>query len=212
MKLRLLILILLLIDGAMIYCESITLFRVWHSSGLATLRFYTQSSNLWALMGCSLCAIAEIMCLANGQALPDWTRLIRFVFTACLMVTMIVAACILAPMDKNATFHQFMLEGHLLYLHTVCPLMMLLSCLLHAGAPLNARHALIAIIPTAIYAAILLTLNIRRIYSGPYFFFKVYEQPIYMSILWCIVILGGNFLIAWLLTRAQGVLGQLFIR
>ncbi len=212
MKLRLLPLILLLIDAAMIYFESTTLSRIWRSSGPSMLRYYTQSSNVWALIACSVCAACEIVCLIGGYALPGWTRLVRFVATCCLMVTMIVAACILVPLSGNTSFRSFMLEGDMFYLHTLCPLLMLLTCLLHAGAPLTARHALIAIIPTVIYGAITLTMNIRRVYSGPYFFFEVYRQPVYMTVVWCFVIIGGNFLVSWLLTRVQGALGQLLIR
>ena len=38
-----------------------------------------------------------------------------------------------------------------------------------------------------------------RVVEGPYPFLRVYEQPVYMSIIWVIVILGSAYGIAFLL-------------
>ena len=50
-----------------------------------------------------------------------------------------------------------------------------------------------AIYFTLIYAAIFITLNILKVYEGPYPFLMVYKQPVYMSIIWFILIVGGAF-------------------
>ena len=54
-------------------------------------------------------------------------------------------------------------------------------------------------LPTLIYALILMALNLMRVVEGPYPFLRVYEQPVYMSIIWVIVILGSAYGIAFLL-------------
>ena len=201
MKLRLHILILLVIDLAMIAMEWQPVSREWRGNGPWMLRFYTQSSNVLAMFTCIICAACEIFCLVKGCALPRWEQILRYISTCCLMVTLIVAACILVPMDKGNTFRGFMLEGTLLYMHTVCPLVMLAGCLIHGGAPLTAVHALIAVIPTVIYGIITLIMNAKRIYSGPYFFFRIHQQPWYMTVMWMAVIVGGNFVVSWLLGK-----------
>lgn len=198
---RLHILLLLAIDLAMVVMEWGVLSAAWKSSGAPMLRFYTQSSNVLAMFVCAICAACEIFCLACGCPLPRWEQILRYVSTCCLMVTMIVAVCILVPMDKSQTFREFMLEGGLLYLHTLCPLVMLAGCLLHGGAPLTARHALIAIIPTVIYGIITLIMNAKRVYSGPYFFFRIYQQTWYETVMWFAIIIGGNFVVAWILAK-----------
>ena len=200
-KMRLHILLMLAIDLAMVAMEWSVLSRAWKSDGAWMLRFYTQSSNVLAMFVCAICAACEIFCLVRGCALPGWEQIIRYISTCCLMVTMIVAACILVPMDKSNTFRSFMLEGGLLYLHTLCPIVMLAGCLIHGGAPLTVQHALIAIIPTVIYGVVTLIMNAKRIYSGPYFFFRIHQQPWYMTVMWMCVIVGGNFVVSWLLGK-----------
>ncbi len=205
LKLRLHILLMLAIDIAMIAMEWPVVSREWKSSGAWMLRFYTQSSNVLAMFVCIICAACEVVCLIRGCALPRWEQLIRYVSTCCLMVTMIVAACILVPMDRSQSFRGFMLEGALLYLHTLCPLVMFAGCLLHGGAPLTAKHAMIAVVPTVVYGIITLVMNAKRIYSDPYFFFRIYRQPWYETVMWFVIIIGGNFVVSWLLGKLSTI-------
>ena len=53
-------------------------------------------------------------------------------------------------------------------------------------------------------AAVILPLNILRVIVGPYPFFEVYHQPVYVSVLWAVGLLGVNYLYAWLLWRLGG--------
>ena len=46
---------------------------------------------------------------------------------------------------------------------------------------------------TIAYAIVFITLNILKVYEGPYPFLMVYKQPVYMSIVWFILIVGGAF-------------------
>lgn len=202
MKLQFRILLLLIIDIAMAAMEWPVVLGEWKASGARMLRFYTQSSNVLAMFVCTACAACDIFCLIKGCPLPHWAQLIRYVSTCCLMVTMIVAACILVPMNPGESFRNFMLEGWLLYAHTVCPLVMLAGCII-AGAELTAVHALIAVIPTVIYGVITVIMNAKRIYSGPYFFFQIYRQPWYETVMWFAIIIGGNFVVSWLLTLVK---------
>lgn len=206
MRMRLHILLMLAIDIAMVAMEWPVISREWRSSGAWMLRYYTQSSNVLAMLVCAVCAACEVYCLVRGCALPRWEQMIRYISTCCLMVTMIVAACILVPMDKSQSFRGFMLEGGMLYLHTLCPLVMLAGCLLHGGAPLTAKHALIAVIPTVIYGIITLVMNAKRIYSGPYFFFEIYRQTWYETVMWFAIIIGGNFAVSWIVGKLSTIL------
>lgn len=57
------------------------------------------------------------------------------------------------------------------------------------------KDTVIAFLPTLIYAVVMVILNIAKAVHGPYPFLYVYEQPIYMSVVWGIVIPG----IAWII-------------
>lgn len=209
MKSKWTILILLIIDVAMIIMEWRALTPTWRSSGTQMLKYYTNSSNVLAMIVCALCALCEIVCIAKGCALPDWVQIVRYVSACCLMVTLIVACCILVPMTPGESLYGFMIRGNYLYVHTLCPLVMLAACMVHGGATLTTRHALIAIIPTVIYGVITLIMNAKRVYAGPYFFFEIRRQSWQTTVMWMTIIVAGNFAVAWLLTRLHKLISFL---
>ena len=204
MKAKLRAVLLLLMDLAMVVMEWRALSDTWRGSGTKMLRYYTNDSNILAMAVCAVCLPVGLFCLLKDRPLPKWMQRIRHIAASCLMVTFIVAACILVPMEAHNTFYDFMIEGDYLYVHTLCPLLMLLSVAVQGGKRLTAKHALAAVIPTAIYGAVSIFMNIRGAYEGPYPFLRVMRQPVYMSVLWCIVIVGGNFCIAWLAGKLAG--------
>ncbi len=71
------------------------------------------------------------------------------------------------------------------------------------GPPSERKYRLFALTPTILYAAVAVTLNIAKVMDGPYPFLHVYEQPVYMSIIWFAAILGGAYFMAWLLLKAN---------
>lgn len=200
MRSKIIALIVLAIDIAMVAME----WRVYFPwSGPMQLRFYTNSSNVLAMFVCAVCAVTGAVCLLFGLDIPRWVQMLRYVAACCLMVTFIVAACILVPLDPGATFKGFMLKGDYLFVHTLCPLMMLASHMLAGGEPLTVKHAAIAVIPTLIYGIVTIAMVSRRVYTAPYFFFRVTQQPWYETVKWMSIIVGGNFIVSWLLTKIQ---------
>lgn len=204
MKNKIAQMILLAVDVAMVAME-LRVYFPW--SGPMQLRFYTNSSNVLAMVVCAICAVTGAVCLIFGFDMPRWAQVLRYVAACCLMVTFIVAACILVPLDPGATFKGFMLEGDYLFVHTLCPLVMLVSHIIAGGEPLGAKHAAIAIVPTVIYGVITILMVSRRVYSAPYFFFRVNVQPWYETVKWISIIIGGNFVVSWLLTKIQLKIG-----
>jgi len=200
MKSKIIALIVLAIDIAMVVMERKVYFP-W--SGPMQLRFYTNSSNVLAMFVCVICAVTGAVCLIFGIDMPRWAQILRYVSACCLMVTFIVAACILVPRDPGATFKGFMLKGGNLFVHALCPLLMLASFLISGGEPLTVKHAAMAVIPTVIYGVVTIVMVSKRVYSAPYFFFRVTQQPWYETVKWMAVIVGGNFAVSWLLTKAQ---------
>ena len=70
---------------------------------------------------------------------------------------------------------------------------------------LNTKSAFTATIPTLIYAILLIILNIVGAVDGPYAFLRVMNQPLYMSFVWFIVIVGGAFFLALLLQKLNSI-------
>lgn len=66
-------------------------------------------------------------------------------------------------------------------------------CAFEKEPHLNTKSAFTATIPTLIYAILLIILNIVGAVDGPYPFLRVMNQPLYMSFVWFIVIVGSAF-------------------
>ena len=183
-------------------------------SGLSLFQYYTQDSNLLALFACAFCAGYNIRNLRRGgTALPVWVKLFKYMAVCCLMVTLVVVVTILAPTSGKDGFQIMFFHHSMLYHHLLCPVAALLSFVfLDIDPPLPRRHIRFTLIPTLLYAVIALILNIVKIMDGPYPFLHVYQQPVYMSVLWFVLILGGAYLLAWLIHLASTAYSAQFHR
>lgn len=198
------LLMILAVDIAMVVMEAEALSFVWTWKRSNQYRYYTNDSNILAMAVCAVSALCTVVCLLRRNFVrPQWIRRIKHVAASCLMVTFLVAACVLVPLECAKPsrfwreFRDFMLRGDLLYLHTVCPLLLFAEfLLLETGKPLKG-NVWVCLIPTLIYGVITLYKNYTRAYIGPYPFLYIYIQPVYMTIIWMIVIVGGAEMIAW---------------
>lgn len=110
-----------------------------------------------------------------------------------------VVIFVLMPMIReNALIMLY--GGSMLYQHTLCPVLAVFSFFIfEIRNPLPKADLIKALIPTLIYAVTAIILNICKIIEGPYFFLMVYAQPWYMSVIWCIVVLGIAGFLAFIL-------------
>lgn len=94
-----------------------------------------------------------------------------------------------------------LLQGAMPIHHVLCPLLSLISYVRLEDGP---RPMLaIGLVPTLAYAAVIVALNIARVIVGPYPFLHVYQQPVYVSLLWLAGIVGSAAAIGWLLIRLR---------
>lgn len=115
-------------------------------------------------------------------------------------ITLSVVVCILAPMQGV----QMLYSGNFLAFHLICPILMLVSFLFFDPTIMSGRKNIwLGIVPTLIYAVAAVICNCIGVLDGPYPFLKVREQPIYMSLLWGVVVLGAAWLIAYMLLRLK---------
>ncbi len=164
---------------------------------LGWLQYYTQLSNIFSMaVALITAAFSARALLKNTDSVPPVVRLLKFSAACCLAETFLVTVFVLSPMGMMGGFVPLMLQGPNLYHHLLCPLLCVLSLLiLEKGEKLTLKHCVYSMIPTFIYAVVSVTFNILKLWHGPYPFLYVYEQPIYMSMLWAVTILGGAFVI-----------------
>lgn len=191
-------------DIAMVILETQSLWNIWKGTGKKMFIYYTQDSNIFAMAVCAISVVCTLICIIMGMnKRPVWIRRLKHVAASCLAVTLIVEMCVLVPMncrrlaDFPREFRYGMLYGEMLYMHTVCPLLMIFSFLFLEPGKKMRGNVYIALVPTIIYGSVSLYMNYIRAYIGPYPFLYIYIQPVYMTIVWMIVIVGGAALIAW---------------
>ena len=190
-----------LINLIIVIMEIITLAMSASNYGFTLFRFYTEDSNIFALIACSLCAYYSLKCLkGHSSAIPLWVKTAKYMATCCLTVTFVVVVCVLAPTAGPGGYQMMLLQGSMLLHHFLGPVLAFISFVFLEKEPLlPKKYSFYALIPTLIYAVIILILNISHLIVGPYPFLHVYEQPVYITILWCIIIIGGAYIFTILL-------------
>lgn len=159
------------------------------------LQYYTTLSNLFIAF-CCIMHIGYTLGNATNQQVPNWMGRLKFYGVVCMMVTFLVVIFILAPIEGR--YSRLLTEGPLLYQHTICPLLSFFSFLLWDYKQIEWKFSMtyISLIPTGTYAVCSTIGNVLKIMNGPYPFLKVYKQPIYMSVLWFVLILVLAYVIA----------------
>ena len=177
----------------------------WSGVGMQMFLFYTELSNLFAMGVCLAVALCQIKALVNGGEMPLRVRQFKYTATCCLMLTFLTVVFVLAPMYGPDGHYVMLLTSSMLYNHFLNPVAAFLSFVLLERAPALPRRAVgCAMIPTLVYGGIMLAANVAKVYKGPYPFFYVYEQPLWASGMWVVVILGGAVLIAWAVWKLGG--------
>lgn len=178
---------------AIIAMEILAAVLSWNRQGPEMFTFYTEDSNLLALAACTLYAAGLIRSMNRGEALPSWVVTLKFAATGCLTLTFVVVVVVLAPMLGGFRGYEVMLLwDSMLFHHLLCPVLMIVSTLFVDGdGALDQRAVPMAMVPTVLYAVVVIGLNIGRVLSGPYPFLMVYNQPWWASVLWTLGIVGG---------------------
>ena len=178
--------------------------------GMRIFVYYTEDSNLLSLIASIVFAASAGLALRNGKdSVPVSVRTLRYVATCCLTVTFLTVTFVFAPMIGKGGIRKMLLSGAMLFTHLLCPVAAVLSFLLLEHRPVLMKKTVwIALIPTVLYAAVAVLLNILRVWKGPYMFLLVYEQPVWASVLWGIMILSGAYFVGKGLLSANRIIGR----
>ncbi|MBQ3405015.1 MAG: hypothetical protein IJG63_06335 [Oscillospiraceae bacterium] len=172
--------------------------------GTSLFLYYTQDSNLLALVAAILYSIYATASIRRGTAIPAWMPVLKFTAVCCLMMTLCVTAFILAPALGEGSIRYLLFTGTMFYQHFLCPLLALASFLFFETELRPTRSDCVwAVIPTVLYGAVLILLNVAHAANGPYFFFMIYDQPVYMSVLWCALLFFSAYIISRVVRQAS---------
>ena len=141
--------------------------------------------------------LAHLYFLLKKQPVPKSVNRLKYIATCTTTVTFVVAVAVLLPMYKRPyiTF----LNGANLFQHTLCPILGVAT--LPLMDPVEKRDSILALIPTGLYALVMVPLNYFRVFDGPYPFLRVHNQSWYMSVLWLLAIFLVAFGIAVILRK-----------
>ncbi len=130
--------------------------------------FYTQISNLITLLS----SIAFLIFGASAA----W---LRYLSSCMLMMTFLITLCVLVPMGGG--FKTLMLSGNGLYHHTLCPIVSILS---YSLWEMYRSIWMLPVTVTTVYGLIMLYMNWKQLFDGPYPFFKVRNQSAAATVIW----------------------------
>ena len=83
---------------AIIACEIAAIIIVFFKIGCYPLVYYTEDSNLFALVACAVMAGFQVRYLKSGKEIPHSVQMFKYMAAAVLSVTFIVVLAVLSPM------------------------------------------------------------------------------------------------------------------
>lgn len=189
--------IALAINTLIIIGESIVQPMIFIPRGIAAAQYYTQLSNILLFIAAIILEVFLLRKIIKKTTIPRWVGLTLFSAVAATTVTIVVVLTILSWQVGDLGWLLF--NGSMLFTHTLCPTLGIILFAVFNPCEFKKTDARYAMIFTLGYAVVALVLNIAKIWHGPYPFLWVYEQPIWASVMWVVVILAGAFGLAKLL-------------
>jgi len=186
----------LLLNLLFITLEVIGIFTTIITTKTFEFVYYTLDSNLFSL----IITIIYLLYKLFNKNIPRIIHDLRFASTICLMITFLVVIFILIP-SYNFNYSWFLFEGANLYFHFLCPILLFILFLFFDYK--YKYNKKVALIPTIIYSVILIVLNILKLVEGPYPFLLVYQNPLYETIIWFILITGLTYFITFILNKIK---------
>ena len=138
--------------------------------------YYTQLSNIITL-------IASVVLVSTGSNEVSVT--LRYLSSCMLTMTFLITLFVLVPM--GAGFKRMMLSGNGLYHHTLCPVLSVASYIMLEE---HSHLWMLPVILTFVYGVVMLAMNAKDKYDGPYPFFRVHDQSKAATVMWVAVLTG----------------------
>ena len=180
-----------------IILEILGFIRAINHEGRLAIEFYTDLSNLMAL-------ITSVLYLIFYKKENKFINSLYFVTTTMLTITLLVVIFVLGPM-YSFDYKWLILQGSHFIMHLICPLLFISVYLFYKKRNDNKY---LPVIVTGVYGIVLIILNLLKVVDGPYPFLKVYNQSILTSILWGIILLSVSLVISILLIKLNNKINK----
>lgn len=153
-------------------------FSIIGVEGVTCFRFFTIDSNVLAAVSCLAMIPFDIRALKGDDTqLPSWVVKLRFAGTVVVTLTLLVVLCYLMPVQGA----ELMVAGGNLYLHLICPPLVIAAFLFFESGNLQRRDAWIGVLTVLVYAVVYLVMvvalgkwpdfyNFNDNNTWPYFF------------------------------------------
>ena len=102
--------------------EIIGFILVFNELGINSFEYYTEDSNLLLLISSSI----FLICLFANKELPSWFKSLRFAAIVSTTLTLIIVLTVLS-WTTDLGLHHLLFNGSMLYHHTLCPVLAILS-------------------------------------------------------------------------------------
>ena len=166
------------------------------SVGKIQIEFYTEDSNIFAL----IVTIIYSYYLFSNKKVPKLVNILRLSSLAMLMITFLTVSLVLVPIYRMDL--SFAYWGPNFFYHLVCPILFFINYTFFSKKEeFNTKDLFISTTPTIIYGIILIAMNVIVKGYGPYPFLYVYEQPVYLSVLWILIFFMTNLVITICLSK-----------
>ena len=162
----------LFLNILIIIFEIIGLIITYKKNGRVGIEYYTEDSNIIALLTSSI----FVLFLLTNKKIPKFLKQLKYISTICLSVTLLVVIFILAPM-YNFNYNFLLFKNELLYHHLLCPILSIITFIFFDEIETyNLKENIFSLSFTIIYAIVLIILNIVKIVDGPYPFLQIYNH------------------------------------
>ena len=110
------------INLLIVILEIIGFILVFNELGINSFEYYTEDSNLLLLISSAI----FLICLFANKELPSWFKSLRFAAIVSTTLTLIIVLTVLS-WTTDLGLHHLLFNGSMLYHHTLCPVLAILS-------------------------------------------------------------------------------------
>ena len=175
------------------------------SGGTGMFRMFTNDGNLFSALAALSCGIYSAYCAVRNKSMDS-----RVIYSLRLMsavsetVIFLIVVAVLMPMGMN-----MLLSGYSLFvLHAAAPFVTVISFALLDPRPKKIGKAgfLWGALPVFLYGLIVLILCLAKVWTGnliPYPFFRVYDNPVWLTVAAMAGIIAVTLLLSFGLDRIR---------
>lgn len=166
-----------------------------NANGINIFRYFTNDGNIFAMIVAIINIVYISICIIKNK---NNDSKIIYIFNLMSSVTLflifLVVVIILAPISP------MLVSGYNMIIeHVVVPFLCVCNFLFLTNNKISKKMSLIGSLPLLLYGVIAIILCLTKVWTNeliPYPFLDIYNNPIWMTLLYAIGIIGGSFFVS----------------